>query len=208
MGNVLFIQSLQKITRNLSQTVYRSIVQNFALASSEEAGRKLETVTRNGGGQQEKQRRGLESVKSTPEGTLAGRMVNIGLYLPTNPNICKGNFRNTRSPRSGGASTRNSTTKFRSKRKHSSIPIPGNGSTLRSGDKNEEMEIKRFRAKILKDFEKFLFPGENQFRSTKREILIIHFARRYKMLGGDSVKRKRRTNLSVVSRNTGRLNPL
>lgn len=104
MGNVLFIQSLQKITRNLSQTVYRSIVQNFALASSEEAGRKLETVTRNGGGQQEKQRRGLESVKSTPEGTLAGRMVNIGLYLPTNPNICKGNFRNTRSPRSFGRS--------------------------------------------------------------------------------------------------------
>lgn len=56
--------------------------------------------------------KGLESVKSTPEGTLAGRMVNIGLYLPTNPNICKGNFRNTRSACWRGASTRNSTTKF------------------------------------------------------------------------------------------------
>lgn len=55
---------------------------------------KLESVSRTRATGRETEK--LESVKSTPGGALPDRTVNIGLYLPANPNIRKRNFRSIR----------------------------------------------------------------------------------------------------------------
>lgn len=55
---------------------------------------KLESVSRTRATGRETEK--LESVKSTPGGALSDRTVNIGLYLPANPNIRKRNFRSIR----------------------------------------------------------------------------------------------------------------